>query len=469
MARRKTSDQSSAQEWCDRGRLFLQGQEYDKAIAAFTQALRLRPRWAVAFRDRGRAYLHKGDWRNAADNFSDAIKNDPALFGEVYPDLQRLQALSIGPQGSTAETLLDLPVGHLVHGGSPNNAKEISSGRAKKNPSGQLRQMLKMVQQILACDNLRHFSEMIGRSAEAFFPDASGALYFLSDVSRLHYEVVWIWGEYANARQERILEDQQCWALAKMQPYVVTDCGKDPVCAHAPARVGNYMCVPLMAHGEALGVLYVRTGPCKLSPGQKKLAMRLGRLIGPAFWIFRTREKYRQEAIRDERTGLFTSRNMRDSLTRELHRAARKQESIGIILLDIDHFKDFNTHYTHEGANALLGALGKFLQKQFRGADIACRYGGDEFIIIVPGASLEETRQRAETLREDINRLRVDYRERWLGPITVSLGVASSSVNGASPDDLLHAVACALRKAKEAGRNRVELAPPPSPGETADS
>lgn len=456
MAKRTAGVDSSAQESCDRGRLYLERQQYDKAVAAFSDAIRLKPQFAAAYRDRGRAYLLKGDRHSATNDFCDAIKIDHDLLGEISPDLDRLQSVLAGPHVSFAETLEDIPLVPAT-GTAMGGRKDPGGG---EDASADPVQLLKMVQQVLACDTLRHFSEMVGSYAATFFAAASGALYFRSDSASARYRAVRIWGEHVNPRQERTLEQNQCWALAKMGAYCVMDCRKSPRCEHVPQRGGSALCVPLMAHGEALGVLHVRSGPGKLTAQQKTLAARLARVIGPAFWTFRTREKYREEAIRDERTGLFTSRNMRESLARELHRAARKRdESIGIIMLDIDHFKEFNSNYTHEGANTLLRKFGKFLQKRFRGADVACRYGGDEFVILLPGTSLEQTRQRAERLREEISNLRIHYRERWLGPITTSLGVAASPVNGSNPDDLLHAAACALRKAKESGRDRVELAP----------
>ena len=149
---------------------------------------------------------------------------------------------------------------------------------------------------------------------------------------------------------------------------------------------------------------------------------------------------------------------MEETLERELHRAARHQLSLGVVMLDIDHFKDFNDTFGHDAGDAVLRELGVFLQANIRSEDVACRYGGEEFILILPEATLEDTVKRTLKLRDGINALKIQYSGQMLGPITVSQGVASFPDHGASAGQIIRAVDAALYRAKRSGRDRVVVA-----------
>jgi diguanylate cyclase (GGDEF)-like protein len=170
------------------------------------------------------------------------------------------------------------------------------------------------------------------------------------------------------------------------------------------------------------------------------------------------RERLRDQSIRDPLTGLYNRRYLDETLQRELQRASRYRHSVGIIMLDIDHFKQFNTNYGHDGGDVLLRAVGAFLQKQVRGDDIACRYGGEEFTLILPGASLEDTRRRAEQVRRDVQYIRVEHNSQSLDTITISLGVAAFPQCGRDDETVMKAADQALFLAKSGGRNCVVTA-----------
>jgi len=138
----------------------------------------------------------------------------------------------------------------------------------------------------------------------------------------------------------------------------------------------------------------------------------------------------RNQVIRDPVTGLFNRRYMTESLEREVHRAIRNQTPLGIVMLDVDNFKPLNDRLGHDAGDRLLRALGEFLRTHTRGHDIACRYGGDEFTLILPGASLDVTRRRAEQLREEFKRLRVKYPDPALGGVTLSMASRPSPITG---------------------------------------
>jgi diguanylate cyclase (GGDEF)-like protein len=172
----------------------------------------------------------------------------------------------------------------------------------------------------------------------------------------------------------------------------------------------------------------------------------------------RLKETLRQQAIRDPLTGLFNRRYLEESLDREILRGLRRSSPIGVIMLDMDGLKPYNDAYGHGGGDALLRALGSFLRSHIRGEDIACRYGGDEFCLILPDAALEQTAARAEQLRVGAKQVPIEQDGRELGRTTFSLGVSAFPNHGKTGEAILRAADGALYAAKSAGRDRVVTA-----------
>jgi diguanylate cyclase (GGDEF)-like protein len=191
----------------------------------------------------------------------------------------------------------------------------------------------------------------------------------------------------------------------------------------------------------------------------KQLTVMVAERVALALANLKLRESLQRQSIHDSLTGLFNRRYMETTLEREIRQAARKKEKIGLIMIDIDHFKQFNDQYGHAGGDKLLASVGEFLLRNVRAGDIACRYGGDEIILILPQANLDDSYQRAEMLREGIRHLLIDYQNTPLGQITASMGVASYPEHGDTLDPLLSAADGALYQAKEHGRDRVVVAP----------
>jgi diguanylate cyclase (GGDEF)-like protein len=259
---------------------------------------------------------------------------------------------------------------------------------------------------------------------------------------------------------------EECWALRRGRPHRVESEAVGPLCRHAgPTFRGSTLCVPMMAQGEALGVLHLQgAGGAALATSVRvpinnaveRLATSLAEHISLALANLKLRETLRYQSIRDPLTGLFNRRYLEDSILRELQRAARKQRPLGIIMLDVDHFKKYNDTYGHQAGDALLRGIGALLQRNTRGDDIACRYGGEEFIIILPEAPLEIARQRAERLREEANNLATHGDPGRA--VSLSFGVAAFPEHGVNAMDLLRAADRALYRAKGAGRDRVMVA-----------
>ncbi len=165
-----------------------------------------------------------------------------------------------------------------------------------------------------------------------------------------------------------------------------------------------------------------------------------------------------EQAIRDSLTGLYNRRYLDKTLPRELQRAARRNQSIGIIMVDVDHFKRINDTYGHAAGDTLLRAVGTFLRHNTRSEDIVCRYGGEEFTLVLPGASPEDACHRAEELRAGIQTLIAAHQGQTLDTVTASLGIAIFPAHGTTADALVRAADQALYQAKHSGRNRVVMA-----------
>jgi diguanylate cyclase (GGDEF)-like protein/PAS domain S-box-containing protein len=171
--------------------------------------------------------------------------------------------------------------------------------------------------------------------------------------------------------------------------------------------------------------------------------------------LIRSEAQLREQSVRDHLTGLYNRRYMEATLERELLRASRKQFSLGVIMLDVDNFKRFNDTYGHATGDEILHKLGNFLLEHVRGEDVPCRYGGDEFIIVLPEASREVTRKRAELLRENVHRFQIQFSGEICEAVTLSLGVAVFPEDGSTSAAILKVADTSLYCAKRKGRNQV--------------
>jgi diguanylate cyclase (GGDEF)-like protein len=220
-----------------------------------------------------------------------------------------------------------------------------------------------------------------------------------------------------------------------------------------------------MAHGETLGIFCLMTdpiglvgAPSSISEFNIQLAVSVAEHAALSIANLKLREKLRYQSIRDPLTGLFNRRFLDESLERELARAIRKNRSLGVIMLDVDRFKKFNDIFGHDAGDTVLKELGARLAKFIRVGDLACRYGGEEFTLILPESSLEDTRRRAEELRISFEQLSLKHRDIVLGKVTLSLGVAALPEHGTTAVQLLAAADGALFTAKNEGRDRVTVA-----------
>ncbi|MGH8727494.1 MAG: diguanylate cyclase [Burkholderiales bacterium] len=324
--------------------------------------------------------------------------------------------------------------------------------RGRENAS--LKEMGDLLQTCLAVEEAY---KVVNQFADRLFPGSSGALYVLDDPNEL-LEAVVGWGD--SALQEPVFATDECWALRLGRTHLVEDAREGPTCAHLTGKPkGSTLCVPMMAQGETLGVLHVQFPDvaAKQTQARQRWSVTVGEHLALALANLELREDLMLQAIRDPLTGLFNRRYLEEALEREVLRCARKKRALGMIMLDLDHFKTFNDTSGHEAGDAMLKALSYFLLDNVRAEDIVCRYGGEEFLLIMPEASLDLARQRAEQLRQEVKGLTVQHEGNALGTVTLSLGVAAFPQHGATVNDLLRAADAALYSAKQEGRDRVAV------------
>lgn len=320
--------------------------------------------------------------------------------------------------------------------------------------------------------------EVISKFISRMFPNFSGGLFLLNEAKTI-LEPIISWGEFPRKESEVFFTPAQCWALRRNQVYKVIGQETSIYCEHIKVSQSpppDYsLCVPLIAQRQILGLIHLQGN---FSPAQdvseslahgklsaqelkdkEQLAITLSEQIALTLSNLRMREFLIQQSIRDPLTGLYNRRYLEESLGREITRAQRRKSSLGIIMMDVDFFKNINDTYGHEAGDAVLKVLGNLLQFRVRGEDIICRYGGDEFTIIMPGASLETVRRRADQLRQIAeHQLLIKIDNQSVGPVTISCGVAVFPDHGNSGDTVLQMADGALLAAKQKGRNRIEVA-----------
>jgi diguanylate cyclase (GGDEF)-like protein/PAS domain S-box-containing protein len=325
--------------------------------------------------------------------------------------------------------------------------------------------------QLHSCVTADEAHTVIADFVQLLFPAEAGALYMLSD-SRSHAEAVAVWREFARA--EQVFAPDECWALRRGRMHVVEDPRAGQVCQHVgEAPVAGYVCVPMMAQGEALGVLHLQRTRAPASPreglteSKQRLAQTVAELIALALANLKLRETLRTESSRDSLTGLFNRRYLEETLERELRRAARKERSLGLIVLDIDNFNGVNEAYGHGAGDTLLREVGDFLKKHIRGEDVACRYSGEEFALLLPETSLGVAQQRAQRLREEFGQVPLTYHGQILKGVALFVGAAVFPLHGSTVEELLQAAEAALGRSKAEMREVRTLPAQPDLSEAA--
>lgn len=321
---------------------------------------------------------------------------------------------------------------------------------------------------LLECSGtVQEASSVVANSVQRLFLDAlSGGLYLFKS-SRDLVEAAVRWGK-KDALAPTFPPDA-CWSLRRGQPHWSGHPGNGITCQHLTASLNTeYLCVPMIAHGNTVGVLHLEfqsgpdsrygSGTESLRDSQQRLATSAASQIALSLASLQLRETLREQSIRDPLTGLFNRRFLEESLERELQLASRNKQSISVLFLDLDHFKRFNDSFGHDAGDLVLQSLADLFRNFFRTTDICCRYGGEEFAIILPESSSQDAAIRVNALRSEVKSLRLQYKKQALGQLTLSAGVAAFPEHGSTSHDLLKIADQCLYESKARGRDIVTVA-----------
>ena len=320
-----------------------------------------------------------------------------------------------------------------------------------------------MNDRLQVCHSVEETGPVVAHYIHKLFNDSSGGLYIFNS-SRSLVEPIVLWGE--SKPEVEMFKQDDCWALRQGHPHFVNNSDDGLICAHCEHDItGPYVCIPMIAYGEVMGVLHLRmnTGT-QQSPDLKfiesihQLAITTSEHLSLALANLQLKEVLQMQSVRDPLTGLYNRRYMQESLEREIARCLRNKTMLGVIMLDIDLFKNFNDTYGHDVGDLVLIELGNYLKQMIRGEDVACRFGGEEFILILPGIDGAKIKLRAEEIRNGVKAIQTTNKGQQITGLTISLGIALYPQHGTTVDSLVTAADAALYKAKRKGRDQYVMA-----------
>jgi len=289
-------------------------------------------------------------------------------------------------------------------------------------------------------------------------PDSEGSIYVYSN-SRdvLDGHTSWNGGTH----QDHI-HPQDCWGLRRGRAYSY---GKNEIgfpCIHSePHDDKPYICFPIQAHGETVGLMHLKSKEQANSEafwGSHKLAQMCAEQISMAIANVRLRDELQEQSIRDPLTNLFNRRHSSETMRNMIQRASKSDSPISVISIDVDHFKKFNDNHGHDAGDMVLRAVGSVLDQACDRDEMACRIGGEEFLVILPDTDRKDGISRAEIIRKRVEDITVRYGDKTLPHVTISLGLAIYPEHGTLAQDLIRTSDDALYRAKAKGRNRLEIA-----------
>jgi diguanylate cyclase (GGDEF)-like protein/PAS domain S-box-containing protein len=321
-----------------------------------------------------------------------------------------------------------------------------------------------MANMLECCASIKEACTVVQEFTRKLFPTAvSGGLHTFR-ASRNLLEAAVTWGDSGPAHP--VFAPGGCWALRRGRPHWSDASAKGVTCPHLHEVLAlSHLCIPMVGQGEMLGILRlgfsgIEAGAVASRHSLQRLALSVAAQIALSLGSLQLHEKLRSQSIRDPLTGLFNRRFMQESLDKEMIRARRKGRPLSLLFLDIDHFKRFNDTFGHDAGDFVLQSFAELLSRFFRGDDVACRWGGEEFAVILPESLQQDAAVRANSLRTEVQKLGLQYRGTRLDPITISIGVATFPEHASASEELLRIADQCLYQSKSAGRDCVTVASP---------
>jgi diguanylate cyclase (GGDEF)-like protein len=306
--------------------------------------------------------------------------------------------------------------------------------------------------------SLDELFDMVGKFMTHILPHCEGSIYVYSN-SRDVLDGCTSWN---GASHKDHIQPESCWGLRRGRTFSTGESEVSFTCEHIDSTDDRpYFCFPILAHGETVGLMTLKAASDATTEdfeAGKRLSQMCAEQISMAIANVRMRDQLHDQSVRDPLTGLFNRRHLTESLRKMITRSVKDGSPLSIVSIDVDHFKKFNDNHGHDAGDMVLRAVGSAMVQLCDGDEVACRQGGEEFMMLLPYLSKEETFDRAEKLRKTIEEITVRYGEKNLPKITISIGLAHFPDHGTMPQDLMRAADEALYEAKAKGRNQTVIA-----------
>lgn len=322
--------------------------------------------------------------------------------------------------------------------------------RSNRKVSG----LLEMSRYLQSCDTIDEASKVLSRFLPDLFDAKNGTIHLALTKNSL-FELSAHWG---NSNIPQTIMPEDCWAIRRGHTYVTTTEPSALRCSHNHADHTPSICLPLSIQGKIIGLLHLSSFHDENTYSELGInfAEAVAEQISLSISNLQLRDNLRQQSIRDPLTGAFNRRYLEEFLSKELARAQRRAMPIGVMMLDVDHFKRFNDEFGHDAGDVVLREVAQTLARAVRTSDIVCRYGGEEFAVVMPDLNEPRIRERAEALRMAIENLQLHHGSQSLPSVTISIGYAIFPEHAEDITNLFLSADTALYRAKASGRNRVE-------------
>lgn len=341
----------------------------------------------------------------------------------------------------------------LIDNLSDSNKKLIHSYKILEQQEHELAYINKLNDLLQTCKHTTEAYDIILFIAQMIFNHLSGALVLFNPKSK-HVDTTRQWGNDQLLKSD--FAETDCWALRKRANYLVNDSAEDLVCYHYKHTPRSYMCLPLILQNGSTGILILHSAhENAINQHQQQLATSFCEVIQLSLSNIQLRETLYEQSIHDPLTGLYNRRYLDETLTRELIRMSRDKTPLCVAMLDLDGFKNFNDSNGHDAGDEVLKLVGNILNEKFNDLDIACRYGGEEFIIVLSNMDLATAHTKLEQVREAVKKMDIIFQGQRLPQITISIGLVEAPTQGIAAKDIINAADQALYSAKHGGRDKI--------------